>query len=218
MLMRGNSRQSSSPARLVLLSKSVIAVAILCCAASTLPAALAASPEQTEKDPQSVVQQKNYTVHPGDVIGVSVWKEENMDLDIIVRPDGAFSFPLIGDIQAEGKSIEEIRKTIGMLLHDYIPDPEVTVILKQASGNVAYVIGKVNRPGPVPLIHEMDVMQALSIAGGMSTFADQDHIGILRRNESGEAVRIGFNYSSVAKGKHLEQNVILRKGDVVVVP
>ena len=158
-----------------------------------------------------------YLLQPGDVLQISVWKEEDMNNQVVVRPDGRINFPLVGEAQAAGKSVEALRLLIAEKLKKYIPDPVVSVSIQQLSGNIVYVIGKVNRPGPFQLVSNVDVMQALSMAGGMSTYAAVNKIKILRRKQ-GKLRAIPFEYGDVAKGKHLEQNIILQAGDVVVVP
>lgn len=158
-----------------------------------------------------------YRLQPGDILTISVWKEDDLNQDVIVRPDGAISFPLVGETTAGNRTVEEVRQAIVKRLVKYIPDPVVTVSVKQLSGNRVYVIGKVNRPGEFPILRNVDVMQALSMAGGTSTYASLNNIKILRR-ENGKLTAIPFEYGEVEKGKHLEQNIVLKAGDVVVVP
>ncbi len=166
-------------------------------------------------DDNSVIDR--YRIQPGDVLSVSVWKEENMTRDVIVRPDGQMTFPLVGEISAAGDSVENLRTQIAEKLNKYIPDPVVTVSVRQLDGNKVYVIGKVNRPGEIQVVRNLDVMQALSVAGGTSTYAALNDIKILRR-ENGKLRAMSFKYAEVEKGKRLEQNIILQAGDVVVVP
>ena len=158
-----------------------------------------------------------YKVQPGDIISISVWKEEDLQRDVLIRPDSAFSFPLIGEINSKNKSIANITNEIANKLEKFIPQPDVSVSIKQINGNKIYVIGKVNRPGEFALSKPLDVMQALSLAGGTATFAELDDIIILRR-ENGIQHAIPFDYPEVERGKKLEQNIILISGDVVVVP
>jgi len=158
-----------------------------------------------------------YTVNPGDILSISVWKEEDLQRQVIVRPDGVFSFPLAGDIQAEGKSVEQVRRAVEERLEKYIPDSVVTVAVEGLAGNKVYVIGQVNRPGEFQAGGQVDVMQALSMGGGTTTFAQISDIKILRR-VNGILIAIPFNYKDIAKGKRLNQNIILKPGDVVVVP
>jgi polysaccharide export outer membrane protein len=158
-----------------------------------------------------------YKIQPGDVLGISVWKEEDLIQEVIVRPDGQITFPLVGEAKAAGNSVEDLRLLISEGLKKYIPDPVVTVSVRQLTGNTVYVIGKVNRPGVFPIVRNVDVMQALSLAGGTSTYAALNDIKILRR-ENGKLRALSFKYAEVEKGKRLEQNIVLQAGDVVVVP
>ena len=159
-----------------------------------------------------------YRVNPGDILEVSVWKEEGLERQVLVRPDGMFSFPLAGDIQAHGETVEQIRQRVTDKLSRYIPDLVVTVSTQNIGGNKVYVIGQVNRPGEIVANPRVDVMQALSVAGGTTPFADLNGIRVLRRTDNNQQVALRFNYGDVSKGKNLEQNIVLQAGDVVVVP
>jgi polysaccharide export outer membrane protein len=159
----------------------------------------------------------SYRIQAGDLLFISVWKEQELQSEVLVRPDGGISFPLAGDLSAAGTSIEQLRATLIERLGKYIPDPVVTVAVKQIGGNKIFVVGKVNRPGDFPLNRPIDVMQALGLAGGTTAFADLSDIQILRRRD-GKQQAIKFRYNDVEKGKALEQNVLLESGDTVVVP
>ena len=159
----------------------------------------------------------SYAINAGDILQVSVWKEPDLQLDVLVRPDGGFSLPMIGEVEAAGKTVEALRVEVTKRISAYVPDAVVTVALKQLSGDKVYVLGKVNRPGEYAVNRYVDVMQALSIAGGTTPFAALDDIAILRRDGAGQRA-LEFKYSQVSKGKNLEQNIILQSGDVVVVP
>lgn len=159
----------------------------------------------------------DYQVNPGDVLFVSVWKEEGLEREVLVRPDGKFSFPLAGDVDARGRSVEEIRIELTQRLERYIPDLVVSVAVIGINGNKVFVLGQVNRPGEIIANPQIDVMQAISIAGGTTPFAELNDISILRRTAAGP-VSIDFRYNDVLKGKRLEQNIMLKAGDVVVVP
>ena len=160
---------------------------------------------------------KPYLIQPGDILLISVWKEDNLNREVVVRPDGMISFPLIGEAGAGGKTVDALREEISARLKQYIPEPVVTVSVRQLAGNKIYVLGKVNRPGEFPIVRDVDVMQALSIAGGTSTYAALNKIKILRR-KNGKLTAIPFRYGEVEKGENLDQNIILEPGDVVVVP
>jgi len=158
-----------------------------------------------------------YLLGPEDVLEISVWKEENLQREVLVRPDGKISFPLVGDVLAEGRTPEQLRYEIASWLKKYIPDPVVTVLVKKVAANKIYVLGQINKPGQYMVGSYLDVMQALALAGGLNAFAAENDIRILRRHGNKEMV-IPFEYSQVKKGRDLEQNIILKNGDVVVVP
>jgi len=166
---------------------------------------------------EAVSSTEGYQVNAGDVLIVSVWKEQDLQQQVLVRPDGRFTFPLAGEIQAEGRTIAEIQATLTERLTRYIPDPVATVSALEIRGNKIYVLGQVNRPGEFLVNPNVDVMQALSMAGGTTPFAQLDDIKVLRR-EGQTLSAIPFEYSAVAKGKRLQQNIMLEAGDVVVVP
>lgn len=159
----------------------------------------------------------DYRVNAGDRLEISVWREEDLQREVLVRPDGAFSFPLAGEIVAEGRTVSDIRQELESRLARFIPDLVSTVTVIDVSGNSIYVIGQVNNPGTFVMNPVLDVMQALSLAGGTTPFAALKDIRILRR-ENGVQTAIRFNYNQVADGNSLTQNVLLRSGDVVVVP
>jgi polysaccharide biosynthesis/export protein len=158
-----------------------------------------------------------YRVQPGDVLQVSVWREPDMQLETVVRPDGGISVPLVGEVSTKGKTVDELRTELTQRLARFMPDMTVNVSVKQLLGNKVYVIGKVNRPGEFVLNTDIDVMQALSMAAGTAKFADLKDIKILRRNHTEQQV-FNFDYREVEAGENLDQNIVLHSGDVVVVP
>jgi polysaccharide export outer membrane protein len=158
-----------------------------------------------------------YEVQPSDVLQISVWREPELTQQVLVRPDGGFSIPLAGEINAVGKTVEELRLELIDKLGQYIPDLVVTVAVLEIKGNEIYVIGQVNQPGEFIVNPRVDVMQALSLAGGTTPFASPSEIFVLRR-EGSQQRRLPFNFDAVLRGRDLEQNVVLRSGDVVVVP
>lgn len=162
-------------------------------------------------------ENNNYILNPGDVLEISVWKDEALQKQVLVLPDGKISFPLVGFIDTKGKSAEDVQKIVSEKLTEYISNPVVTVSVTSVGGNLIYVIGKVNNPGVFPIQQPTDVMQALSLGGGLNSFADEDDILILRRTEKGQ-ITIPFEYSEVSEGKKLETNILLKSGDIVVVP
>ncbi len=158
-----------------------------------------------------------YKLQPGDLLQVVVWKETDLQSEVLIRPDGGISFPLAGDLQAAGLTTDELRERVQLRVRKLIPDAVVTVAVKAPNGNRVFVIGKVNRPGDFPLLRPTDVMQALSLAGGATPFASTDRIRVLHR-DGVHQTSIRFRYSQVAKGRNLDQNVLLQSGDTVVVP
>ncbi len=158
-----------------------------------------------------------YMIQPGDLLEVSVWKEDYLERDILVRPDGGVSFPLAGDVMAAGRTVADVQMQITTQLSRFIPDPVVTVSLKEIRGNKVYVLGQVQRPGTFVMNPRVDVMQALALAGGTTAYANTNDIKILRRTGDRQEV-IDFRYSDVEKGRKLSQNIILKSGDVIVVP
>ena len=159
-----------------------------------------------------------YRVHAGDRLEISVWKETEMQRPIVVvSPDGRFSFPLVGQVVAAGKTVGDIRQEIETRLKKYIPDPVVTVGVGEFAGNAAYVIGQVNKPGALVMNPQINVLQALSLAGGGTAFAKLDSVIIIRGSGANQKV-MPFRFSQVSAGKDLNQNVTLEAGDVVLVP
>jgi polysaccharide export outer membrane protein len=181
------------------------------CTVATILLVGFASPGQAQQVP-------DYTMNAGDTLDVSVWKEEDLTKkDVIVRPDGKFSFPLAGQVVARGRTVAEIEADITARLKRYVAEPVVSVAVKNLDGCRIYVIGQVTKAGSFVMNPRINVLQALSLAGGMTPFAAVNDIMVLRG--SGESQRsIAFHYGDVIKGRNLSQNVLLEPGDVVVVP
>jgi polysaccharide export outer membrane protein len=177
-------------------------------------AAVAAPPVSSGGPPQDVA----YTVKPGDTLQVSVWKEPDLQGPVLVRPDGMFSFPLAGQMDARNKTVGELQQELTTKLKKFISDPVVTVSISEIKGNKVYVIGQVQKPGDFVVNPRVDVMQALSMAGGATPFAALGDIMILRRTDTGQQQALPFKYTDVVRGRNLQQNIVLQAGDVVVVP
>lgn len=158
-----------------------------------------------------------YRIGPEDVLEISVWKEETLKKEVLVRPDGGISFPLAGEVQAAGKTAAELQQEITKRIEQYIPDAVVSVALLKVVGNKIFVIGKVNKPGEYPAGRYVDVLQVLTMAGGLTPYAAENDIKVLRKVQ-GKDIVFPFEYSKVQKGERLEQNITLQGGDVVVVP
>ena len=180
--------------------------ALLALAASAAFAAAPATPDAP------------YTVKPGDTLRVSVWKEPELQHLVLVEPDGTFTFPLCGEIDAHDKTVGQLQQEIGQHLARFITDPVVTVSLQKIAGNRVYVIGQVTKPGAFIVNPRVDVIQAIAHGGGTTPFASLGNIKIIRRAAGGEQEALPFNYNDVVHGNDLSQNVTLEAGDVVVVP
>lgn len=184
--------------------------------AKTPPVTTAAKIAPTEVPSQ-------YTVNPGDLLHISVWKEETLQQELRVLPDGTISFPLAGEtgvVHVAGLTTEAIKADLTKKLAKYITDPVVTISVKSTEGNVVYVIGQVKTPGHYVMLGQTDVMQALSLAGGLTPFAKANSIVILRHNNKGADESIKFEYGDIESGDAaaLSQNLLLKSGDVIVVP
>ena len=204
MRKRKNSFHLSMP---VLLLINLILYGHLACAASE------ESAEPSRNPPRSSL----YLIGPSDVLDIYVWKEPELTRQVIVMPDGRITYPLIGQVMAQGRTAAELRDTIAAKLKDYVTAPEVTVIVMQTLSQRIYVIGKVNGPGPYPLAPNMTVLQALSAAGGFAEWADEKNVLIVRR-EGVKEIQLRFNYKDYISGKNPAQNILLKPNDTIVVP
>jgi len=158
-----------------------------------------------------------YLIGPGDVLEISVWNEPDLTKKLVVPPDGVISFPLINPIKVTNLTITALKKVVTKRLSEYVPDATVTVLLIGINSLKAYVIGKVKNPGEYPITLETSVLQILAKAGGLTPFASDGNIKILRKKNN-KITNIPFDYGEVEKGKNLEQNIVLKVGDVVLVP
>ncbi len=158
-----------------------------------------------------------YLIGPEDVLDISVWKEPDVSRVVPVRPDGRISLPLINDVQASGLSPEQLAASLTEKLRKFLNDPKVTVIVTAINSQRVFVVGEVLRAGAFPLLPGMMVLQAISSAGGFTTFADVKKIHVVRML-SGKQLELPFNYRDVLKGDRPEQNINLNPGDTIVVP
>ncbi len=157
-----------------------------------------------------------YLIGPGDVLEIAVWREEALTKLVPVLPDGRIAFPLIGEMMAAGKTVDQLKKEIEAALLRFIPEPTLVVSVHQVNSMVIYVIGKTKMPGRQIVNANVNVLQALSMAGGLNEFAERDTIAVFRF-KNGKTEIFPFNYDDVVKGRALEQNITLERGDVVVV-
>ena len=158
-----------------------------------------------------------YLIGPEDILNIYIWKEPDLTQEVTVMPDGKISFPLVGEIQAEGHTVMELKQAITEKLRDYVTAPEVAVVVREIRSQRIYTMGKLNSPGPYSLAPGMTVVQALSTAGGFAEWADEKNILVIRR-EGGKEVQHRFNYKQYISGENLKQNILLEPNDTIVVP
>ena len=159
-----------------------------------------------------------YRLNPGDKLEITVWEEEKLKQEVVVLPDGTISFPLAGHVAAAGKTTTELVSLLRERLSKFIPDSEINVRLIAAEGNKIYVTGEVAHPGAFVMTSPTDVMQALSMAGGLTAFAKKNSIIVLRREADGKTRSLPFEYGEVEDGENIESNILLQSGDTLVVP
>jgi polysaccharide export outer membrane protein len=159
----------------------------------------------------------NFVIGQNDVLDISVWKEPDISRRVPVRPDGKISLPLLNDIQAAGLTPMQLQTQISEKLKKFLTEPQVTVIVAEINSQRIYILGEANRPGAYPLLPNMTVLQALSGAGGLTQFANSRKVRILRM-ENGKQASYNFNYKEVILGKNIDQNIVLKPGDSIVVP
>ncbi|BCS89123.1 polysaccharide biosynthesis/export family protein [Pseudodesulfovibrio sediminis] len=166
----------------------------------------------------NAVSMDTFTLGAGDVLEISVWDDERLTRPtVVVRPDGKISFPLVGELQAAGKTVEELRKDFASRMEKYIPDASVTIMLQQLGSAQVYIVGKVNRPGVYLMSGRVTVLQALALAGGITPFAESDEILVVRV-DNGKQTYLPFDYVKAVAGDGLDQNITLEPGDTLLIP
>ncbi len=162
----------------------------------------------------------SYTINAGDILSLQVWNEPTLSAEqLLVRPDGFISVPVLGELLAGRKTVSQLQDSIASGLTRYLKDkPTVVISVLAGNGALVYVLGKVQRPGSFPMVGPTDVTQALALAGGLNSFAAENKIKVLRRDASGAQSAIKFRYGQVKDGDRLESNILLQSGDVVLVP
>ena len=183
-------------------------------AARTTPPPTAAG---TASLPQGLVTPPDYVIGNDDVLTVVFWREPDVSGDVVVRPDGMISLPLINEVKAAGQTPDQLRAQIQELAAKYLTEPNVTIVVKQINSRKVFITGMVNKIGSFPLTGPTTVLQLISMAGGLQDFAKEENIVVVR-NERGQSKAYKFNYKDVTKGRRLEQNILLQPGDTVLVP
>jgi len=191
-------------------------VACLPCAANAqAPVAQLAPPNAAA--PAGIALPPGYLIGPEDVLTIVVWREKEMSTDAVVRPDGQISIPLLNDLQAAGLTPDQLKATIEKAASKFMAEPNATVIVKAINSRKVHIVGSVMKAGTYPLAGEMTVLQLIAQAGGLQEWADSKHITVMRK-EDGKDKALSFNYKDVVKQKKLQQNVLLKPGDTVIVP
>jgi polysaccharide biosynthesis/export protein len=183
----------------------------------------AASPDtsvttQNLNTPGAKPHDDTFIIGVDDLLAVNVWKEPDITRSIPVRSDGMISLPLVGELQASGRTPHQLEVAISEKLKNYISEPEVTVIVQEIRSQKFNILGQVARPGSYPLTNSTTVLDAIAIAGGFKDFAKQKNVYVLRQNPDGKETRFSFNYKDVIKGKDAAQNIRLQPRDTIVIP
>ncbi len=178
----------------------------------------AASPQGDSDTVSNKPHNDSFIIGDDDVLAISVWKEPDLSKSIPVRSDGKISLPLVGEVQAAGRTPLQLEQDIAGKLQSFITAPEVTVIVEQVNSKKFNILGEVSKPGSYPLAVASTVVDAIAAAGGLRDFAKRNGIYILRQNAEGKQSKIPFNYKDFIKGKHIEQNIKLEPHDTIIVP
>ena len=227
-MARGINNRTTRAARVV----AVIMLGSVISQPVTMLAGQSAQPSQTQTQPteqpkatsarttvpSAVVPPPGYVIGPEDVLTILFWREKDLSSDVVVRPDGMISLPLLNDVQAAGLTTEQLREKVMAEANKFVEDPNATVVVKQINSRKVYITGQVAKPGSYPLAGPMRVLQLIAMAGGLLEYADKSEISIMRTDEKGNPVVYPFNYEWVINRKNLRQNIELKPGDTILVP
>lgn len=194
-------------------------LALAACLAAVPAAAQTPAPPASDPSPVAagIVPPADYVIGPEDVLEVVFWREKDLSGQVMVRPDGMVSLPLLNDVQAAGLTPEQFRAKLLEAAGRYVENPSAAVIVRTINSRKVYVTGEVGKPGAYSLGGPMTVMQLLTLAGGFREYADNKNVAIVRM-EGGKTVRHKFNYKEYARGKNPQQDILLKPGDTVIVP
>lgn len=161
-----------------------------------------------------------YVIGPDDVLGIIFWREKDLSGDVVVRPDGRISVPLINEIIAAGLTPEQLREKLNTQAERYVQDPNVAVVVKQINSRRVFITGQVNKPGTYALSDRMTVVQLIALAGGLADYADKENIVVMRteKRPDGSPWSFKVNYAQLMKRVNLLQNIELKPGDTIMVP
>ena len=207
---------------MTLLKWLVVAVALIAAAGLMIPAVDAQQASPTEKrvahPPKPSITGNDYVIGPEDVLQITVWKNDTLSRVVPVRPDGKISLPLLHDVQAAGLTSMQLRDKIAKALSEFMPHPEVSVILTDVRSFRVSVMGEVQRPGVLLLKSSTTVLEAIAMAGGFRDFASPSKIVVVRKDQNGSTQKIPFNYNKAVRTGEDQDNIYLKTGDVIVVP
>ncbi|MCC7009145.1 MAG: polysaccharide biosynthesis/export family protein [Acidobacteria bacterium] len=189
-----------------------LAPAVMAQSAAPAPAGVAApaKPAEPETPP-------DYVIGPDDILSIMFWRDKDMTTDVVVRPDGKITLPVLNEIRAAGLTPEQLRADVLTAATKFFEAPVVSVSVKQINSRKVFVMGEVAKPGPYPLSGKLTVLQMIAMAGGLNEFAKGDKIAVIR-TEQGQPKRYRVNYNDIVEGKNLRQNIELAVGDTIVVP
>ncbi len=183
------------------------------------PAVPAGTTEKPPVMPAGVAVPTDYLIGPEDILTIVFWREKELSSEVVVRPDGRISLPVLQDVSAAGLTPEQLRDSLTKTAERFVEDPNVTVIVKEINSRRVFITGQVAKPGPYNITSPMTVVQLIAFAGGVLEYADTKNIMIMRtEKENSNPTSFRFNYKEVAEGKNLKQNITLKPGDTVIVP
>ena len=202
-----------------LLTASLLSLSAVSAASAQVPSPRGAVPEARATalaNSNALDTAVEYQIGPEDVLDISVWKNPELSRTVPVRPDGKVSLPLLNDFRAAGLTPSDLREQLVARLSDFVPTPEVSVIVREVHSRKIAVVGAVKTAGRYELKSPMTVLEAIALAQGFTDFAARDRIVVLRQS-GGTTTRIPFNYRKIADGME-QENFFVRPGDIVVVP
>ncbi len=186
--------------------------------AKPAPSAVPGTAKPTEAElAVGIATTPDYVIGPGDVLAVVFWRQTDMSAEVVVRPDGRISIPLLNDVEVNGLTPEQLRQKLTTDALKFVQDPNVTVVVKQINSRRVFITGQVAKPGPYPLTSSMNVLQLISMAGGLLEYADEEKI-LIMRTVNGKTTHHTFNYKDMINRKNLKQNIDLKPDDTVIVP
>lgn len=186
---------------------------------SACASTLRSQPTAPQMETRAVEAFQEFRIGPTDSLQVTVWANPEISVpEVVVRPDGKISFPLLDDVQAAGLTPLELKAVLTERLSEYISSPTVTVVVREIRSKMVYVLGEVARPGPVPMQANMTLVDTLAIAGGFGAFAKKDRVKVIRSSGAGDPVEFNFDYGAYVDGTDLDQNILLVPGDKIIVP